>query len=557
MEKTGKRKRVRLSYEQQQKIVADFVSFIEDRRFDVKDVISFMEKNFPWFEKLATANKNSRALDLIKVMAKTYGETFQKVSGAGGGKNAKCATYVISDEKVEIVKNTVELTKIEKFYRILREALKAPKLGISKVNVAKIMEYKSEQVNAAMLESINNEIERICGKDSGFRPLVINRDHTFTDYDVVRVFADDDKIKEGIEEANMILEYFLEKMGGEEPEEIGIDPTYHNEVKATIKKDYNLALMFKTPSGTGKVLFKGGEGHRLMRSIMGTVTIGADIAAEKYQETLSKRYGIDEYFIGISRKGFEVLSEELLNKALIAIEDKYVEFFCEEIVPHEKSILEETRKSSAEVNEDAVLRIIETDVFNSKSGGMFLHELWKHLDQIGIKRGWNLKGLLMANSDKFQIKGKNVAGYMEDYVRYTAPIPEEPEEEPNNAEEEEIEIHEDEQEDFNENVPQQQPSTETQPIPVAEEETKREEYLDVLATFEERLDIEFFCKGQMKYREIKKHRDEYVVKLRVDKRNKKEVLALLKVHCASLRSDKVDLFIEYDDVQELESIILS
>ena len=178
--------------------------------------------------------------------------------------------------------------------------------------------------------------------------------------------------------------------------------------------------MFKK---SGKILFRGGEAEKFRKSVIGMTTIGADEVAEKYQETLKKRYGLELEIIGTSRWGFEVTSKEDLKDALIRIENIFAEYFCEEIVPSERTEWEkETKRELALTDrEKSMLGVIERDIFKGQDGNMFLSDLWITFDNLGIKRGWDLLGLLKKNPEKFKISQKDHLGNTEVYVKYTAP----------------------------------------------------------------------------------------------------------------------------------------
>ena len=52
---------------------------------------------------------------------------------------------------------------------------------------------------------------------------------------------------------------------------------------------------------------------------------------------------------------------------------------------------------------EVMISIIEQHIFHGKDGKMYLSELWKRLDEIEIKRGWDLLGLLK-KSEEFKIE---------------------------------------------------------------------------------------------------------------------------------------------------------
>ena len=398
----NKEKRTRLSMEKQKDLLGKFISEREETEFGVKELNDWFSK-FEWYSKLPEKTKESRLIGFISVMKKMYGEKFRTISQGGGHPSV----WKISDSEptIEPKKKTKRPNeRFERLYLLIRKAYNS-KIGVSKKDAVRILNYETESISTQGLDSVNNRLE----KTTGYRPFKMDKTHVFTRHDVITV----DK-----EMASLIIEGYYKELG--DLEVPVFESEYESEVKAVIRKDYQNLLMFKK---SGMIKFRGGEAEKFRKSVIGIATISADKVAEKYQETLKKRYDIELEIIGTSRWGFEVTSKEDLKDALIRIENIFAEYFCEEIVPSERTEREkETKRELTPTDrEKSMLGVIERDIFKGHDGNMFLSDLWSTFDTLGIKRHWDLLGLLKKYPEKFKISQKDHLGYTEVYVKYTAP----------------------------------------------------------------------------------------------------------------------------------------
>lgn len=392
----NKEKRMRLSMEKQKDLLGKFISEQGESKFGVNNLKDWFSQ-FGWYTKLSESAKKSRLTGFIALMKEMCGEKFRTVS-QGGGRNS---VWIISEEPLpEQPKRKNHSERTERLYLLVKKAYES-KIGVSKTDAAQILGHETIKISTQGLISINSRLERL----TGFAPLKMDKSHTFTEYDVITVDRD---------AASLIVE------------EIGdlevpvFESKYETEVRAAIRRDYQNLLMFKK---SGRVMFKGGDAEKLRKSIMGATTIGADKVAEKYQETLRKRYGIELEIIGVPNRGFEIASKDDLKEALIKIESVFAEYFCEDIVPSERTEWRKETERELTLTEQEIfkLSVIEENIFKGQSEGMFLSDLWKGFDNLGIKRGWDLLGLLKKNPEKFKIDQKDHLGYTEVYVKYTAP----------------------------------------------------------------------------------------------------------------------------------------
>lgn len=480
----NKEKRMRLSMEKQQELLGQFISERGETEFGVKELNDWFSK-FGWYSKLPEKTKESRLIGFISVMKKMYGEKFRTISQGGGHPSVwKISDSEPTPEPKKKTKRPNE--RFERLYLLVRKAYNS-KIGVSKKDAVRILGYETESISTQGLDSVNNSLE----KTTGYRPFKMDKTHVFTGYDVITV----DK-----EIASLIIEEYYKEFGDLEVPVFG---EYEAEVKAVIRKDYQNLLMFKK---SGMVKFRGGEAEKFRKSVVGMTTIGADEVAEKYQETLKKRYGIELEIVGTSRWGFEVLSKEDLKDALIRIENIFAECFCEEIVSSERTEWEkETKRELAPTDrEKSMLGVIERDIFKGQTGNMFLSDLWSTFDTLGIKRGWNLLGLLKKYPEKFKIDQKDHLGYTEVYVKYTAPtiLP-----------------------------------TTTPDIPeMVEPENKYPSQPEERKTYKALVG----CSSRqdkpselLNPQEVKKYREDYVYSIEVDLENKKAILEYLKLYWTS------------------------
>ena len=411
-------KRVYLSKGKQIEIIENFfTSYGAEKEFSIKDLDRFLA-GYDWYIKTPEPAKYARLENLIALMKNSYGERIKRINDGEIGVPAKWVlegSPKAEPKAKKIEKPAVKkkrgcsLKRVNEFYNLIKIASES-KIGISKREIRVCMNYKTKMLTENNIKSLNNLFEL----ETGFRPLIIDKSHKFVDYDVLHVDN---------EMASLILEELLKKLKGVEPASPVIEDGLEKVVKSTIRKDYDLLKMFKKKSR--KLSFRGGGAERFKKSIVGTQTLSASVVAERFQETLDRRYGIKLDIFGLPKGGFELRSsEEDLKDALIKIESIFAEYFCEDIVPREYTEWEkETKRELTPTDQEkSMLGVIERDIFKDKDGDMFLSDMWNSFDTLGIKRGWDLIGLLKKNPEKFKIDYKDHKGYTEVYVRYTAPV---------------------------------------------------------------------------------------------------------------------------------------
>lgn len=524
----NKEKRTRLGKEQRLEIIKAFVAQQCGKEFTVETFIGYLE-GFDWFKKLSDQSKSERALRYIKEMKEYFGDNFKQIRKGAGNRPGKYVVSETEETKPEETKpETYNTEEIRKLYLVVKKVDES-RVGVSKKDVAELTGIK---LTGNWLDTINTSLENM----TGYRPFILVKSE-FVNYDILRIA---DK-----EVAKLVIQELAEKLDGPEP----IMPSFNDFetfIKKVIRNDYITLKMF-LPSNT--IYYKNGDLVRFRKAILGEkskVTIGIDRVAEIFQEMLKRRYGIDLSFVGRSRNYVCVMDSENREKtrdALKRIEEVFAEYFCEDIVNRERTIWEQENQKSNEPSSDekSKLEIIENIIFKGKDGGIYLSELWKKFDKLNIKRGWDLLGLLKKCPEKFKIDTKqHSAGYTEDFILYTAPIKEEP--------------HKEE-----EQQPQPVIESEENEVMVVEETSKPDNSkFKVITAFSERLDIEFFC-GKLEHKDIKKHREDYIIEVEVDKTSKSSVLEFMKLYYASLRSDnRLDVFITSKElIPELESILKS
>ena len=371
------KRRIRLSANRQGEILEKFMQEQGKDEFRRDDLKAWLSSQFEWFRSLPETAKASRISDFISRLKKMSGDKFRVLSRGGG----KESVFKISDEPEPIKTPKRKYTeKFKRLYILIEWAYNSP-IGVSKKDACKILNYKNEGISTQGLESINNQIKAM----TGYSPFTMNKSHTFTDYDILEI----DK-----EAVSLILEEYEDDLGGLELK--NFKSSFVEEVKTVIKSDYNILKLFKE---SGEIKFSTGDADKLRKYMFSTVTAGTNEVAEKFQRLLKTRYDADLKIIGHPRYGFEIESWEALDLTLDRIKTLYENYFGKEIIPtktvEEKEVFTE--------KEEVMINIIEQHIFHGKDGKMYLSELWKRLDEVEIKRGWDLLGLLK-KSEQFKVE---------------------------------------------------------------------------------------------------------------------------------------------------------
>lgn len=507
-------------------------------RFGYKELGKFLENNYEWFSKIPQTAQQSRLWDLAEIMKEFFGENIEQVEKSGGfgvpvswtllTKNFETPT-VKETEKKERKPRRCSVERLKKFYLIIKKASES-KVGISKKDVERIMGYETT-ITIQGVNLLNDQIE----SETGLRPLTIDKKHTFVNYDILQV----DK-----EMAEMVLEELNERLEGNLPEMPVFEGDFESVVKSIIRKDYHTLSMF-VKSNT--IFHKDGDMDRFKEAIVAkTVTLSYDEITKIFKENLENRYDIiDLKFIVKPRKYITLADTEdnpKIKQALIKIESTFAEYFCEDIVDHERTIWEQEyqKESTPNEQEQSLLTMIEFAVFDGKDGELFLSDLWKRLDLLNVVRGWKILDILKKSPEKFKIgSGTNSKGITEDLITYTAP------------EKEEIRMPE--------KVEEEEKEDET-PKPVVEKFVREisEEVVEVYIGFSNREDIRLLCGEDLNYREVCKYHEDYVCKVTVDKKDKKSILNYLKLYYASIKTQEITIVREdcRKLIEELEELIL-
>jgi len=519
-----------LKKEDKLNIISKFFESIKvDNQFGYKDLGEFLEKNYEWYRKLSKHAQESRIWDLATVMKETYSENIVQEERIGFGAQAKWTLISkpkeitpISEEKTEKERKPRRCNRdrLGKFYLVVKEALYS-KVGISKKDVEQIMGYETN-MTVQGVNSLNDQIE----SETGFRPLTIDKNHIFVNYDILQV---------NNEMAEMVLQELSEKLEGIEPTMPALENDFESIVKSVIRKDYAILSMF-TKSST--IFYNTGEMEKFRDSIVAkTVTLGIDKVVEIYNENLKRRYDINLNFICKPRKYVTIADNEdnsNVRQALMKIEQVFAEYFCEDIVNKERTIWEQEHQKeiTPDEQEQSQLDMIEYAVFKGQDGELFLSELWKKLDLLNVGRGWKILDILKKSPEKFKVKSKpNSEGTTEYLITYTAPI---------KKESEKVEKEEDETEIHNETT-----------------NHSENQICRAVAAFKERLDLEYFCRNGIEFdkSEIEVHNDEFIVEIKYDKAVKESVRAFLKLYYASLRSSSIKVFfVKESYANELENL---
>jgi len=477
------KRRIRLSEDRQGEILEKFMQEQGEEEFERDDLKAWLSSQFEWFRSLPETAKASRISGFISRLKKMSGDKFRVLSRGGG----KESIFKISDKLEPKTSKRKYTEKFKRLYLLIGWAYNSP-IGVSKKDACKILNYKNEGISTQGLESINNQIKAM----TGYSPFTMNKSHTFTDYDILEI----DK-----ETAGLILEEYEDDLGGLELK--NFKSSFVEEVKKVIKSDYNILRLFKE---SGEIKFSTGEADKLRKYMFSTVTAGTSEVAKKFQRLLKARYNADLKIIGLPRYGFEIESWDALDLTLDKIKALYENYFGEDIIPtktvEEKEIFTEKEK--------VMINMIEQHVFHGKDGKMYLSELWKKLDEIEIKRGWDLLGLLK-KSEQFKIEQHSGTYGLEYLITFSKPI-----------------IYEEEEK--KEIIAKEEPDTTT--------------IYKALVGVKERGELASILNP----REKKKFAEEYYIySVEVDTENKEAVLEYLKLYWSTPNT-----VIELDDAPRLE-----
>lgn len=538
--KEKKQKRVEyLRKETKLEIISKFFEGMQaGDQFGYKELGEFLEKNYEWFNKIPKTAQQSRLWDLAEIMKEFFGENIEQVERPGFGvpvlwtlltKNFETPT-VKETEKKERKPRRCSVERLKKFYLIIKKASES-KVGISKKDVEKIMGYETTMTIQGV-NLLNDQLE----SETGFRPLTIDKKHIFVNYDILQV----DK-----EMAEMVLEELNERLEGNLPEMPMFEGDFESVVKSIIRKDYSILSMF-VKSNT--IFHKDGDMDRFKEAIIAkTVTLSYDEITKIFNDNLEKRYDIIGLkFITKPRKYITIADTEdnsRIKQALIKIESTFAEYFCEDIVDHERTIWEQEyqKESTPNEQEQSLLNMIEFAVFEGKDGELFLSDLWRRLDLLNVVRGWKILDILKKSPEKFKVEARtNSKGITEDLITYMAP------------EKEEIKVPEKVEEEEKEENETQKPVVEKFVRDISEE------IVEVYVGFSNREDIRLLCGEDLNYREVCKYHEDYVCKVTVDKKDKKSILNYLKLYYASIKTQEITIVREdcRKLIEELEELIL-
>ena len=430
MGKSEKEKRIYLTLENQKEIVRAFFVEWKGKDFGRQEFKEFLTKNYDWFAKANQSIQTSRLENLISVMKSMYGKKLERVYGGQPGVKSTwllpiVATEIIpeAEEKPKLKrkaksekpnKRHCSVERIKAFYNVVRAASK-PLGGITKSDLATIMGYKNKSMASQGIESLNNLFKL----ETGLRPLTVNKDHTFINVDIIHVERD---------EAELIMEDLLEKLKGVEPEEPkGL--MYESIVKPIVRSDYYTLKMFE---GKSRLEYRNSDAMLFRKGVIGDCSItitgnsnSMECVVRSFVEPLLNRYEIE---IEIDVKPYQyiqlVSSQDDLKEALKKIEDKFAEFFCEDIVPHERTVLaaEIKKETKPDVVESDMITIVEDLLFKKKSGSLFISKIWEELDKRHIERHWDILAVLR-KCPRFSVINVSGESGIEPCVIYTEPEP--------------------------------------------------------------------------------------------------------------------------------------
>ena len=526
-------KRIYLTLENQKEIVRAFFIEWKGKDFGRKEFKEFLTKNYDWFAKADQSVQSSRLENLISVMKNMYGKKLERVYGGQPGVKSTWLLPIVATEivpeaeekpklkrktKAEKPKRHCSVERIKAFYNVVRAASR-PLGGITKSDLSTIMGYKNKSMASQGIESLNNLFEL----ETSIRPLKVDKSHRFINLDIIQV----EKIA-----AELIMEDLLEKLKGVEPDEPKIE--YESIVKSIIKSDYYTLKMFE---GKSRLEYRNSDAMLFRKNVIGdcNVTIignsnSIESVVRSFVESLLNRYKIE---IEIDVKPYQyiqlVSSQDDLKEALKKIEDIYAEFFCEDVVPHERTVLaaEIKKETQPDVVESDMITIVEDLLFKKKSGSLFISKIWEELDKRHIERHWDILAVLK-KCPRFSVIDITGESGIEPCVIYTAPKPDPIEE-----------VHKDEE-------------NSEEILEVLESPKTGIENEKIYVGFSQRLDIQYFCR-EMDYREIGKYHEDYLVAIDIKMQEKYYILALMELLCAAERSDVITLI--YDDIKGLKSLL--
>lgn len=519
-----KEKRVYLNRDQQKEIVRDFFEIWKGKEFGRSDLKAFLIENYEWYRNSTTSIQNARLEAFITVIKDMYGKKLERVIGGQPGEKT---TWLLPTVATEIAEEKPKLKRTEKkhhhnverlkkFYNIVKMASR-PIGGILIKDLSSIMGYKNVNISEENIKSLNNLFEL----ETGYRPLTIDKQYRFCNLSVVVVEKD---------LAELIMTDLLDKLSSNEPAE-SVCCEYDIIVKHVMRNDYNILKMFEDKT---TLMYKGGDAARF-KSMISSST-GTEKVVYSYLEQLKLRYGF-ELTVDIRPYNYIKLvsSQEDWRAALIKIEDLYAEFFCEDIVPHERTVLAEEIKK--EILPDQVEQNLGDclEVFFKKKKKLFISELWEILEKHHFLKLWDIISVFKKFPEKFRItseENKGKGGLTETCITYIAS-----EQKP--AEEYEKEI-----------------------VSLKEElsslKREKESSLEISVLFEEKIDIDIFC-NILSYEYIgTTHHGSHFVKIKVDKTDKKAVYTLLKLYYVGLRNSRIEILnLDSKTVEELEKTILA
>lgn len=497
-------KRTYVSMKKQDELLAKFVQQHGGAGFTTADLLDWFDQ-FEWFRKLSKNSRESRVFGFISILKKKYGENLKKMN------RTRPYLWKIESETPKI--KDPEVRNFGKLGKLVSVVYNSKLGGISKKDAAKILGYKdSNAINTGVICSINERIERA----TGFKPFMIDKTHTFVSYDVITINK---------EMASLIIESYKEL---QDITPLSLESEYEKDVKAMIRRDYNNLKLFEK---SGKIRVASGDGERFRKSVIGEECLGADKLAERYQEVLKARYGVELEVFGQPRKEYGVGSLEDLKLALDTIKYFFAETFGEEIIHYEKPETPTIQLSEEDYGspefESNILGILKDNVFKGKQYMMTLPDIWKNLENLGIKRGWGLLELLKKHPENFRVEMNSKPGYVESEITYIPTI--------------EPKIQQEVEEEYKPESPK-----------VEEKVTTK---LEVLVGLQDR---DYKLSELLEPQEFQKYREDYIYSITVDLGNKKSILEYLKLYYKLSGRDQTNCIIaknKYETIRELEALL--
>ena len=513
-----KEKRIYLSRSKKESLVRGFLKDCPAGTiFGRKEIMAFM-MGLDVFKEQSESVRKARLEDLVKIMRESFGKEVSQVAKSIPGEETRWQKTSASPKEVEEEEKALKrkpascgVKKLERLYNLLVYSVRSSKIGVSKEDAQSILEYISP-IQGSGVDSLNDIYER----ESGFRPLKLNREHKFVDRDILSV---------DIDISELIIDEIKKKLGKEPV--FSFEGKYEKEVKSVMRRDYRtLVLFFKTEDGTLKFHHGPCKAKEFRSLVCGSKTVAAEKVASKFKSILLKRYDINIDVVGLDRSYFRIDKEDA-RAALVKIEKLFAEYFCEKIVENlisEKEAIEASKLSDKEKILLGTIRGIVKEF--SKKDRIFLSELWGHLQSIGLPGGdWLFK--LLQKSNEYKISQEMNSDKRLEYA--ITRIVEEPKEPVIKEVVREVLVTPD-------------------PSPIRE----------VIVGFGNQLDSMSDIRGSLVIEELQRYRSDYLYKIGVDTESKRSILKFLKLYYQSNTTDDITIICEDLEnlVRDLESKII-